>query len=71
MKKEIQKPLAADGWPVSGMAQIDEVCAASSLSRSKVYSMLTSGELPSVRFGRSRRVSWATVRRMFLVDCDQ
>jgi excisionase family DNA binding protein len=31
------------------------------LSRSKVYAMMDLGELPYVKFGKSRRIRWADV----------
>ncbi|MCR9200207.1 MAG: helix-turn-helix domain-containing protein [Planctomycetaceae bacterium] len=65
-KDEKGRPLAEDGYPMSGLATIAEVVSASSLSRSKVYQYLDSGLIPSVRFGRSRRVQWSTVREMFI-----
>jgi hypothetical protein len=64
------RPIAADGWPISGMACIPEVVAASGLGRSKVYSMLDR-EIPPRRFGRSLRVEWAVVRRLFLEPADE
>ena len=60
------RPIAEDGWPISGLACIDEVIAASGLSRSKIYQGMASGNIPSRRFGRSKRVEWAVVRRLFL-----
>ena len=65
-KTEFTRPTAEDGYPISGLAKIAEVVVASGLSRSKVYSMLMTGELPSVSFGKSRRVPWSAVRAMFL-----
>lgn len=68
-KTEFSRPVAADGWPSAGLAKIQEVVLASGLSRSKIYAMLGTGELPSVRFGKSRRVPWPVVRERFL-RCD-
>ncbi|HIE99924.1 MAG TPA: AlpA family phage regulatory protein [Planctomycetes bacterium] len=62
------RPIAEDGWPISGLACIDEVIAVSGLSRSKVYQQMAKGDIPSRRFGRSRRVEWAVVRRLFLTS---
>lgn len=59
------RAILSDGYPAAGLATIDEVVSISGLSRSKVYSMLDR-EIPTRRFGRSRRVEWAAVRRMFL-----
>lgn len=60
------RPVSTDGWPISGMATVAEVSAVSGLCRSKVYQLLTIGEIPSRQFGRSRRVEWSVVRRMFI-----
>ena len=57
--------LAHDGWPVGGLASVKDVCHASSLSRSKIYAMIESGELPVLRFGRAVRVPWRVVREVF------
>ena len=67
-KDEKGRPLAADGWPVSGLARVSEVCAASGLSRSKIYMEIREGRLDTKCFGRSRRVPWSEVRRLFLAD---
>lgn len=58
------RPVAADGYPVAGPAKISEAVAVSTLSRSSVYAMLDS-VLPTKKFGRSRRVDWADIRRVF------
>ncbi len=69
--KEIQRDekgrvLAPDGWPVSGCATVNEGMAVSSLSRSKLYDMIAAGELETKRFGKSRRITWASLRKVFL-----
>ncbi len=46
---------------------IDEVCFETRLSRAKVAQLVTSGVLPSIRIGRSRRVE-ASVLRAWLAD---
>ena len=58
------RPVAADGYPIAGPAKISEAVAVSTLSRSAVYGMLDSA-LPTKKFGRSRRVDWADIRRVF------
>lgn len=40
-----------------------QIAEMTSLSRSKVYAMIASGELPAVRAGRSVRVSMASYRQ--------
>ena len=58
--------IAPDGLPAGGLARIREVEATTGLGRSKLYHMIEVGELPVRRFGRSVRVAWADVRRVFL-----
>ena len=41
-------------YPV--MFTVPQVCRMLQMSRSKVYQLVLSGEIPSVRFGRSRRI---------------
>jgi excisionase family DNA binding protein len=65
-RDERGRPCAADGWPISGLATVQEVVSVSGLAASTVYQMLSSGELESRQFGRSRRIPWAAVRTMFL-----
>ena len=35
-----------------------QICRMFQISRSKTYEMLASGEIPSVKFGRSRRIPY-------------
>ena len=65
-RDERGRVIAADGWPVSGLATISEAMAVSGLSRSKVYSMLSKGELESRTFGKSRRIPWPILRETFM-----
>ncbi len=60
--------IASDGLPVSGLATINEVVAASSLSRSQIYAMIQRGELQAKRFGRACRVPWSAVRELISAD---
>lgn len=62
----VERPMAADGWPASGLATIHELVSLSGLSRSKIYSLIRAGELRTKTFGRARRVPWAEARRVFL-----
>ncbi len=41
---------------VTHLLKVTEVCERLALSRSEVYELLASGELPSVKLGRARRV---------------
>lgn len=38
------------------MFTVPQVCRVMQMSRSKVYALIASGEIPSVSIGRSRRV---------------
>jgi excisionase family DNA binding protein len=49
--------------PEGQLRRVPEVAAMLSLSRSKVYQLMESGELPYVKIGRSRRVKHTTVLR--------
>lgn len=60
--------IAADGLPISGLATISEVVAASSLSKSQVYAMIQRGELQAKRFGRACRVPWSAVRELISAE---
>lgn len=62
----VARPVAADGWPLSGLCTIHELIAVSGLSRSKLYDLIRSGELKTKIFGRARRVPWSEARRVFL-----
>jgi excisionase family DNA binding protein len=50
----------------SGLALIKEAADFLRLSRSKVYELMESGELPFVKIGRSRRVRWAHLEQFVL-----
>ena len=43
---------------------VTKVAAFLSLSRSKVYAMMDAGDLPFVKFGKSRRIRWSDVQRL-------
>ncbi len=47
-----------------GLRAVASVAKYLSLSRSKVYAMMDSGELPYVKLGKSRRVRWADVLKL-------
>ena len=65
-RDEKGRVLAPDGYPTAGCATINEGIAVSGLSRSKLYNMIDAGELETKRFGKSRRITWASIRQMFL-----
>ena len=65
-RDESGRLLAPDGWPVGGLATVNEVVTATGLSRSTIYQMIDTGDLTVRRFGRAVRVPWATVRTVFI-----
>ena len=64
-RDEKGRPIADDGYPMNGMAHITEAIAFSGLSRSKLYSMMKAGELPTRQYGRTTRISWKVLREFF------
>ena len=50
--------------PDSRLVRVTEVAMHLSLSRSKVYLMMDAGELPFVKFGKSRRVPMEAVEAL-------
>ena len=50
--------------PDKGLQPISAVATFLSLSRSKVYAMMETGQLPYVKFGKSRRVRWSDVTQL-------
>jgi excisionase family DNA binding protein len=55
------------------LARVTDVARFLSISRSKVYAMMDSGQLPYVKLGKSRRVRWPDVLKLVtenLVGCD-
>lgn len=67
-RDEKGRALAQDGYPTSGCAKVEEAMAISTLSRSKIYLMMKSGELETKVFGKSRRITWASIREKFLTS---
>jgi predicted DNA-binding transcriptional regulator AlpA len=65
-RDERGRVLAADGYPTAGLASITEAVSVSGLSRSMIYLMINRGELETKRFGKSRRITWASIRQTFL-----
>ena len=65
-RDEKGRVVAADGWPTTGLATISEAVVISGLSRSKVYDMIAREQLESRRFGKSRRITWASLRSVFM-----
>ena len=48
----------------SQLGRVPEVAAALTISRSKIYQMMDSGELPFVKLGGSRRIRWSDVEKL-------
>ena len=65
-RDEFGRALASDGLPLGGNARVIEVAAVSGLRRRKLYSMCDSGELPSIRVGRTILIPWREVRSVLL-----
>ena len=65
-RDEKGRVIAADGYPTAGLATIQEAIAVSGLSRSKIYDMVGRQQLESKRFGKSRRITWASLRSTFM-----
>ncbi len=65
-RDEKGRVIASDGWPISGCGTVGETIAVSGLSRSKIYNMIDAGELETKRFGKSLRITWASIRQTFL-----
>ena len=61
-RDEKGRPIAADGYPLSGLASVAEVVTATGLSRSQIYNMINRGEILTKRFGRSVRIPWQVLR---------
>ncbi|HEY4313605.1 MAG TPA: helix-turn-helix domain-containing protein [Pirellulales bacterium] len=60
---ETQKQWASD---TRGLQSVRVVAEFLAISRSKVYALMESGDLPYVKLGKSRRVRWSDV--LTLVD---
>jgi excisionase family DNA binding protein len=48
----------------TGLRPVQAVAEFLAISRSKVYQLMESGELPYVKLGKSRRVRWADVLQL-------
>jgi len=67
-RDELGRVVGDDGYPIGGMATINEAVAVSGLSRSKIYDMITREQLEAKRFGKSRRITWQSLRGAFLTS---
>ena len=65
-RDEKGRPIADDGYPIGGLATVDDAVTISGLGRSHIYSLMARGQLEVRRFGRSRRITWASLRAAFL-----
>ena len=68
MPKVRRKQDAHERNGAESLARVPEVAAFLKLSRSKVYSMMDSGELRYVKLGKSRRLRWSDV--MSLIEAN-
>lgn len=62
------RPIAADGYPRSGLATVDKAAAFLDLSKSQVYAMIQRGEISVKRFGRACRIPWEALRELVSAD---
>ena len=67
LRDEVGRPIAPDGYPISGLATVTEVVVASGLCPSTVYNMIKTDKLKSQKFGRSVRVPWQVLREMKII----
>lgn len=65
-RDEKGRVVGPDGYPTNGLATISEAIAISGLSRSKIYDMIAREQLESRRFGKSRRITWTSLRAAFM-----
>ena len=52
-----------EGAPKRLLLRIPEVAETLGIGRTKIYEMIATGELPTVRFGRAVRVSFTTLQK--------
>jgi excisionase family DNA binding protein len=62
MQLETGSLLATQGWDELVLLRVPEVAMILGISRSKVYELISSGELPSITIGGCRRVPVAMLR---------
>lgn len=60
----LQKTQESSETRERGLHPVAAVAEFLSLSRSKVYTLMDSGQLPYVKLGKSRRVRWSDVQRL-------
>ncbi|MEO1994750.1 MAG: helix-turn-helix domain-containing protein [Planctomycetaceae bacterium] len=60
------RAIAADGLPITGNAHAKEAAIIGGVCVSTIYEMMANGTLDSVKFGRARRIPWASVRSVLL-----
>jgi excisionase family DNA binding protein len=51
-----------------GLAKIGEAAAWLGMAKPSVYALVSRGEIPAKRFGRSVRIPWAWLREQAVVD---
>ena len=47
-----------------GLATVGEASRFLSIGRSKLYCLMDAGELPHCKFGRARRIPWASIHQL-------
>jgi excisionase family DNA binding protein len=52
-----------EGTPQRLLLRIPEVAETLGIGRTKIYEMIATGELPTVRFGRAVRISASTLQK--------
>lgn len=52
-----------EGAPQRLLLRIPEVAETLGIGRTKIYEMIATGELPTIRFGRAVRVSVSTLQK--------
>jgi excisionase family DNA binding protein len=61
----MRRTLNETGDKIDGsLHRVTKVAAFLGLSRSKVYAMMDAGQLPFVKFGKSRRIRWSDVQKL-------
>ena len=63
-----QTPRKTNDSNEDGLQPVSRVAKFLSVSRSKVYAMMESGDLRYVKLGKSRRIRWSDVLQM-IEDC--
>lgn len=60
----VQLTTPAPSHPTSGLASVEQAMSFLHVSRVALYKLIGSGQLPSLKLGRSRRVPWQELHRL-------